>query len=59
MWGSYCNVVMTWASKGKKAVEKESTEAALVMKVMSLLSKPFKTSNFIRSSRNEAVLFQG
>ena len=50
---------MTWASKGKKAVEKESREAALVMKVMSLLSKPFKTFNFIRSSRNEAVLFQG
>ena len=38
MWGSYCNLAMTWASKGKKAVEKESREAALVVKVMSLLS---------------------
>ena len=38
MWGSYCNLVMAWASKGKKAMEKESREAALVMKVVSLLS---------------------
>ena len=38
MWGSYCNLVMTWASKGKRAVERESKEAALVLKVMSLPS---------------------
>ena len=42
---------MTWVSKGKRAVEKESWEAALVMKVVSILSP------CCRSPSKQLILF--
>ena len=44
--------------RGKRKQRSGSCDEGSVL-TESLLSKPFKTSNFIRSSRHEAVIFQG